>query len=135
MAELRSPLPFCSASTSVNPLPKEHQNLEKTSFSTLLYSNVRGLRQASGELCRVCMDLYPSIVCLPETHLCDDATDSFCPSGYVVAARRHRSKYGGGTSSAGTATLDFCESRGLHQLVTFPTRLNAILDLVMTEYL
>ena len=38
------------------------------------------------------------------------------------------------TSSAGTATLDFCESRGLYQLITFPTRLNAILDLVMTEY-
>ena len=32
------------------------------------------------------------------------------------------------------ATLDFCESRGLHQLVTFLTHLNAILDLVMTEY-
>ena len=40
------------------------------------------------------------------------------------------------TSSAGTATLDFCESRGLHQLVNFPTRLNAIkfLDLVLTEH-
>ena len=38
------------------------------------------------------------------------------------------------TSSAGTATPGFCESRGLHQLVNFPTRLNVILDLVMTEY-
>ena len=37
------------------------------------------------------------------------------------------------TSSAGTATLDFCESRGLHQLFNFPTRLNAILDLVLSE--
>ena len=145
----------------------------------------------------------------------DDATDSICPSGYVVVARRDRSKYGGGvlillqehilfkeinttmisvtgkaelvavrvhcfliacsyrqpsstdvtllinldrlldkypllspvinvhestwlysshTSSSGMATLDFCESRGLHQLVTFPTCLNAILDLIMTEY-
>ena len=219
MAELCSFLPFCSASTLVNSLPNEHQNLEKTSFSTLLYSNVRGLRQASGELCRMCTEFHPSIVCLSETHLCDDATDSFCPPGYVVAARRDRSKHGGGvlillrevilfeeidtavfsivekaelvavcvqsfiiiccyhqpssvdvtllnnldhvldkypslspvvcgdfnvhestwlnsthTTRAGTATLDFCESRGLHQLVAFPTRLNAILDLVMTEY-
>ena len=38
------------------------------------------------------------------------------------------------TSSAGTAILDFCKSRGLCQLVNFPTRLNAILDLVLTEH-
>ena len=38
----------------------------------------------------------PSIVCLTETHLLADATDSFCPSGYVVAARRDRSRHGGG---------------------------------------
>lgn len=38
------------------------------------------------------------------------------------------------TSSTGTATLDFCESRGLCQLVNFPNRLNAILDLVLTEH-
>ena len=37
------------------------------------------------------------------------------------------------TSSTGAATLDFCESRGLHQLVNFPTWLNAILDLVLSE--
>ena len=164
------------------------------------------------------MEFHPSVVCLSETHLYDDAPDSFCPPGYVVAARRDRSKHGGGvlilireyilfeeidtatfsiaeraelvaiishsllfvccycqpssmdvtlltnldhlldtypavspvicgdfnvhestwlhsshTSSAGTATLDFCESRGLHQLVNFPTRLNAILDLVLSE--
>ena len=185
----------------------------------LLYSNVRGFHQASGELCRVCMEFHLSIVCLSETHLYDDAPDSFCPLGYVVASRRDRSKYGGGvlilirehilfkeidttailiaekaelvaiishsllfvccyrqpsfvdvtlltnldhlldkypsmlpdicgdfnvhestwlhsshSSSAGTATLDFCESRGLHQLVNFPTRFNATLDLVLTEY-
>ena len=27
----------------------------------LLYSNIRGLHQASGELCRVCMEFQPSI--------------------------------------------------------------------------
>ena len=48
-----------AASTSVNSLPKEHQNLAKISFAMLLYSNVCGLRQASGELCRVCMEIYP----------------------------------------------------------------------------
>ena len=155
---------------------------------------------------------------MSETHLFEDAPDSFCPPSYVVAARRDRSKHGGGvliliqehilfeeidttdfsvaekaelvaitfnsllfvccyrqpssadvtlitkldrlldrypsispiicgdfnvhestwlqsghTSSAGTATLDFCESRGLHQLVHFPTRFNTILDLVLSD--
>ena len=37
------------------------------------------------------------------------------------------------TLRAGTATLDSCESRGLHQLVNFPTWLNAILYLVLSE--
>ena len=95
MAELCQILPFCSASTSVNSCPNEHQNLEKTLSSMLLYSNVHGLRQASRELCRVCMEFHPSIVCLSETHLYDDAPDSFCLPGYVVAARRDRSKHGG----------------------------------------
>ena len=39
------------------------------------------------------------------------------------------------TSNAGTATLDFCESRGSYQLVNFPTWLNAILDLMLSENL
>ena len=38
------------------------------------------------------------------------------------------------TSSAGTAMLDFCESRNLHQLVDFPTRRDAILDLILSEH-
>ena len=34
----------------------------------------------------------------------------------------------------GTATLDFCDSRGLSQLVHFPTRDTAILNLVLSEH-
>ena len=220
MSESRESLPFCSALTSVNTRPKEHQNLERTSFMTVLYSNVRGLHQARGDLCKTCSEHRPAIVCLTETHLRDDATDSFCPQDYVVAARRDRTKHGGGvlilvqetvlfeeidtsiiaipekaelvavscydtlficcyrqpsstdttlltcldnlldkygsmppvicgdfnvhesswlhsthTSSAGTATLDFCESRNLHQLIDFSIRCNAILDLILSEHL
>ena len=43
----------------------------------------------------MCTEFHPSIICLSETHLCDDATDSLCPPGYVVAARQDRSKHGG----------------------------------------
>ena len=38
------------------------------------------------------------------------------------------------TSAAGTTALEFCESRGLHQLIHFPTRQGAILDLVLSEH-
>ena len=38
------------------------------------------------------------------------------------------------TSTAGTAALDFCESRGLHQLIHFLTRQEAILDLILSEH-
>ena len=31
--------------------------------------------------------------------------------------------------------MDFCESRNLHQLIDFPTRCNAVLDLILSEHL
>ena len=199
--------------------PDEQQDSEGTSL-TVLYSNVHSLRQAYGELCKTCSTLHPAIICLTETHLFEDATDSICPTGYVVATRRDRSKHGGGvvvmvretilfdevdtttisspgvseivairhcgflivccyrqpsandltlfqqldtlldsnvsgspvicedfnvheaswlhsshTSAAGTAALEFCESSGFHQLVNFPTRQDAILDLILSEHI
>ena len=62
----------------------------------MLYSSVRGLHQVSGELARACQEFHPLIVCLSETHLCEDAPDTFCPPSYVVAARQYRSKHGSG---------------------------------------
>ena len=38
------------------------------------------------------------------------------------------------TSAAGTAALEFCECRGFYQLVDFPTRQDAILDLILSEH-
>ena len=96
MAQLHQILPFCLVLTSVKSVPNEYQNLEKTSSSMLLCSSVRGLCQASRELCRICMDFHPSVVCLSETYLYNDVSDCFCSPGYVVAARWDRSKHGGG---------------------------------------
>ena len=62
----------------MNPCPKEQQDLEKTSLA-VLYSNVHGLRQVCGELCKTCSIVRPSLVCLTETHLFANATDDFCP--------------------------------------------------------
>ena len=92
----------------MNPRPTEHQSLEKTSL-TVLYCNVRGLRQACGELCKTCSELRPSIVCLTKKHLFADATDSFCPLGYVVAARHDRSKHGGGVLILAQEAISFEE--------------------------
>ena len=38
------------------------------------------------------------------------------------------------TSTAGTAALDFCESKGLQQLIHFPTQQDAMLDLLLSEH-
>ena len=38
------------------------------------------------------------------------------------------------TSSGCTAMFDFCESWNLHQLIDFPTRCDAILDLILSEH-
>ena len=79
--------PFCDVVTPVTSLPDEHQDLERASL-TALYSNVRLLRQAYGELSKTCSTLHPAFICLTETHLFHDATDTICPTGYVIAARR-----------------------------------------------
>ena len=37
-------------------------------------------------------------------------------------------------SIAGTATLDFCEFKGFHQLAQFSTRQSAIFDLILSKH-
>ena len=37
-------------------------------------------------------------------------------------------------SSTGTATLDFCESQNLQQLIDFSTHRNAVLDLLLSQH-
>ena len=81
--------------TLVTLLPEEQQDLERTSL-IVLYSNICMLHQAYGELCKTCSTLHPTIICLTETDLCQDATDNVCPAGYVVASHRNRSQHGGG---------------------------------------
>ena len=87
--------PFCDIVTPVTFLPDERQDLERASL-TVLYSNVYSLRQAYGELCKTCSTLHPTFICLTETRLFHDATDTICPTGYVIAACCDRSLHGGG---------------------------------------
>ena len=86
----RSSLPFCDIMTAVTSFPEEQQDSERTSL-TVLYSNVHSLRQAYGELCKTCATLHPAMICLTETHLCQDATNTICPAGYVEASRQDQS--------------------------------------------
>ena len=64
----------------------------------VLYSNVRGLRQAAGELRSLAQEEKPEIFVLTETHLKDDSVEAeMFPVGYKVVARFDRTKHGGGS--------------------------------------
>ena len=63
--------------TLVILLPDEQQNLERASL-IFLHSNVRSFCQAYCELSRTCLTLHPALICLTETHLFHDATDTIC---------------------------------------------------------
>ena len=84
-----SPILFCINFGEFSP---KYAGEDLIFNAVVLYSNVWGLCQASGELCVVCMAFYPSIT------VCQRLTfpNSFCPPSYVVAARPDRSRYGGG---------------------------------------
>ena len=208
-------LPFCHG---IIPLTVDLENLESASSLRcyILYSNVRSLCQASGELCRVCVLYHPLFVSLTEAH--NDPEDSLClldmllplneielnmagvlnlassvclfdeincddfavdclaelvailyksilivccynqPSqtdltlltslGELLDCHHSLSPFiyedinvremewlkSTHTSPAGTATLDFCDSRGLFQLVHHPTCGSTILDLILCEH-
>jgi hypothetical protein len=65
--------------------------------SSWLLSNVRGLRQASGELRAYLAANRPTFVALTETHLKGDAINTLVPANkYKTVARLDRSKHGGG---------------------------------------
>jgi hypothetical protein len=61
-----------------------------------LYSNVRGLRQAAGELSILANTHRPHFIGLSETHTKADPMKALLPKGYKVAARLDRSMRGGG---------------------------------------
>jgi hypothetical protein len=71
-------------------------SLYSTAKLTVLYANVRGLRQASGELRKRVVDSQPHLIGLTETHLCKDPIAGLLPQGYKLVARLDRTNKGGG---------------------------------------
>ena len=63
---------------------------------TGFYTNARGMRQGSGELCKHLDGTKPDFFCISETHLDGDPARQLIPGAYKVAARLDRTKYGGG---------------------------------------
>lgn len=62
-----------------------------------LYANVRGLRQAAGELAAMVDSVQPHFVFLTECHIGqDEPINTLVPYGYKVVVKRWRSKHGGG---------------------------------------
>ena len=68
-----------------------------TSSVRVLYANVRGLRQAAGELSSLVLLQQPELIVLTETHLKGDSVQAgLIPEGYKVVVRFDRTKHGGG---------------------------------------
>ena len=84
---------------SANPLMMEMEASDSGSQRNDVYwllSNVRGLRQASGELRAYLAAHRPALIALTETHLKGDAIRTLMASKYKTVARLDRSKHGGG---------------------------------------
>ena len=63
----------------------------------VLYANVRGLRQAVGELRAMVLQYEPEIVVLTETHMNGDSIEAeMLSEGYKVVTRFDRTAHGGG---------------------------------------
>jgi hypothetical protein len=75
----------------------------------VIFANVRGYKQAFPELCRVALDEKPAAICLVETHLVSLESIELPPE-YVIAARKDRSRFGGGV-------LIMCQSQISHSEV------------------
>ena len=65
-----------------------------------LLSNVRGLRQACGELRAYIAAHRPTFFALTETHLDGDGVKPLLQGGYKTVARLDRSRHGGGLYTA-----------------------------------
>jgi hypothetical protein len=71
----------------------------------ILLANVRGLRQAAGELSKLANEFKPHLIGIVETHLQGDSLNGLLPRGYRCAHRLDRTKHGGGLM---WASLRFC---------------------------
>lgn len=78
--------PICVDAPVVHSLP----------HITGFYANVRGLRQASGDIRKQIPRLDADVFVLSETHLRDDPSKQLIPTGYKVVSRMDRTKNGGG---------------------------------------
>ena len=61
-----------------------------------LYANVRGLRQAAGELSVIANQHRPHFIGLTETHTKADPLPALLPKGCRAVARLDRTRHGGG---------------------------------------
>ena len=76
---------------------EEEKQLSGAQKVRTIYANVRGLRQAAGELRSMVSLQRPHLIVLTETHLNGDSVEAeMLPVGYKVAARFDRTIHGGG---------------------------------------
>ena len=96
-AEVDATTAGANGGSTADPVNVDCVNTDVTGKATVMYSNVRGLRQANSEFRNAVHTHRPTFVVLTETHLKDDAVEAeMLPDGYKVAARYDRSVHGGG---------------------------------------
>ena len=76
-----------------------------TGHLKVLLANVRGLRQAAGELSKLVNEFKPHLVGIVETHLKGDPLSGLLPRGYRCVNRLDRTKNGGGLIWAAVSHL------------------------------
>jgi hypothetical protein len=64
--------------------------------TTMITTNIRSLRQGSGDLAALATIHKPHFICVTETHLDGDPIDCLTPPSYQLAARADRNRFGGG---------------------------------------
>ena len=75
----------------------EHDAEAQQGRHSCLYANVRGLRQAAGELAARADMLKPHLIILTECHIGKgEPINTLIPHGYKVVVKRWRTKHGGG---------------------------------------
>ena len=73
----------------------------------MLYFNARSLYPKFDELCAQCDMEKPDIVCLTETWLCEDITESECVIPGYKCIRYDRDRHGGGVALYISNKLEF----------------------------
>ena len=80
----------------VTALDSDSASVSEQCKLKVILPNVRGLRQAAGELALLANEFKPHLIGIVEAHLDGDPLGGLIPAGYRCISRMDRTKHGGG---------------------------------------